>query len=122
MPETTPRPSSATGYGMTGLPGAVIGAGPVGLSAAANLLEQGLTPIVFEQGPSVGIHHSLTGTGSGLAVSASTPDGPRAVDVDVLVPATGFRHGADALAHPETGVSIGSTTGAAHGRSGDPDH
>lgn len=36
------------------LPVAVIGAGPIGLSAAAHLLEQGLTPLVFEQGDSVG--------------------------------------------------------------------
>ena len=36
------------------LPVAVIGAGPVGLAAAAHLLEQGQEPIVFEAGPSVG--------------------------------------------------------------------
>ncbi|MHA7208536.1 NAD(P)-binding domain-containing protein [Arthrobacter sp. MDT1-65] len=36
------------------LPVAVIGAGPIGLSAAANLRERGLTPIVLEQGESVG--------------------------------------------------------------------
>jgi cation diffusion facilitator CzcD-associated flavoprotein CzcO len=33
---------------------AVIGAGPVGLAAAAHLLERGLTPIVLEAGPAVG--------------------------------------------------------------------
>jgi thioredoxin reductase len=33
---------------------AVIGAGPVGLAAAAHLLERGLTPIVLEAGPDVG--------------------------------------------------------------------
>lgn len=33
---------------------AVIGAGPVGLAAAAHLLERGMTPIVLEAGPSVG--------------------------------------------------------------------
>lgn len=38
----------------TDLPVAVIGAGPVGLAAAAHLLEQGLEPVVFEAGPSVG--------------------------------------------------------------------
>jgi thioredoxin reductase len=32
---------------------AVIGAGPVGLAAAAHLLERGFTPLIFEAGPSV---------------------------------------------------------------------
>jgi len=36
------------------LPIAVIGAGPVGLAATAQLVARGLTPIVFERGPSVG--------------------------------------------------------------------
>lgn len=36
------------------LPIAVIGAGPVGLAAAAHLLERGETPIVFEAGDTVG--------------------------------------------------------------------
>jgi thioredoxin reductase len=33
---------------------AIIGGGPVGLAAAAHLLERGLTPIVLEAGPTVG--------------------------------------------------------------------
>lgn len=33
---------------------AIIGAGPVGLAAAAHALERGLTPIVLESGPAVG--------------------------------------------------------------------
>lgn len=36
------------------LPVAVIGAGPVGLAAAAHLLAQGEEPIIFEAGPGVG--------------------------------------------------------------------
>ena len=36
------------------LPVAVIGGGPVGLAAAAHLLERGLRPIVFEAGPRAG--------------------------------------------------------------------
>ncbi len=36
------------------LPVAVIGAGPIGLAAAANLLERGLEPLVLEAGPRVG--------------------------------------------------------------------
>ncbi|TFW31442.1 FAD-dependent oxidoreductase [Massilia horti] len=35
------------------LPVAVLGAGPVGLAAAAHLLERGLTPLVLEAGPTV---------------------------------------------------------------------
>jgi Pyridine nucleotide-disulphide oxidoreductase len=37
-----------------GLPVVVIGAGPVGLAAAAHLLERGLEPLVLEAGPCVG--------------------------------------------------------------------
>lgn len=36
------------------LPVAVIGAGPVGLAAAAHLLDRGLQPLVFEAGAAVG--------------------------------------------------------------------
>ncbi|NQV73935.1 NAD(P)-binding domain-containing protein [bacterium] len=36
------------------LPVAILGGGPVGLAAAAHLLEQGLRPIIFEMGESVG--------------------------------------------------------------------
>jgi cation diffusion facilitator CzcD-associated flavoprotein CzcO len=38
------------------LPVAVIGAGPVGLAAAAHLVGRGLTPLVFEAGASVAAH------------------------------------------------------------------
>ncbi len=38
----------------TELPVAIIGAGPVGLAAAANLIERGLTPIISEAGGTVG--------------------------------------------------------------------
>ena len=36
------------------LPVAVIGAGPVGLAAAAHLIERGETPLVFEAGSKIG--------------------------------------------------------------------
>ncbi|MCP1411012.1 FAD-dependent oxidoreductase [Paenarthrobacter sp. A20] len=36
------------------LPVAVIGAGPIGLAAAAQLLERGLEPVIFEAGPTAG--------------------------------------------------------------------
>jgi hypothetical protein len=36
------------------LPVAIVGAGPVGLAAAAHLVSRGLTPIVFERGGTVG--------------------------------------------------------------------
>lgn len=38
----------------TNLPVAVIGAGPIGLAAAAHLLERGLEPLIFEAGPTAG--------------------------------------------------------------------
>ncbi|HMN27311.1 MAG TPA: NAD(P)-binding domain-containing protein [Caldilineaceae bacterium] len=38
----------------TTLPVAIIGAGPVGLAAAAHLLQRGETPILFEAGPAIG--------------------------------------------------------------------
>lgn len=39
---------------LTNLPVAVIGAGPIGLSAVAHLLKRGYTPILFETGDQVG--------------------------------------------------------------------
>ena len=33
---------------------AIIGAGPVGLAAAAHVIERGLDPVVLEKGPAVG--------------------------------------------------------------------
>lgn len=36
------------------LPIAVIGAGPVGLAAAAQIVSRGLSPVIFERGPGVG--------------------------------------------------------------------
>ena len=33
---------------------AILGGGPVGLAAAAHLLERGMTPVVLEAGPEVG--------------------------------------------------------------------
>ncbi len=42
------------GMGMNELPVVVIGAGPVGLAAAAELVERGLEPLVLERGPRAG--------------------------------------------------------------------
>ncbi len=41
---------------LSALPVAVIGAGPVGLAAAAHLIERGLTPLVFEGGKRIAEH------------------------------------------------------------------
>ena len=55
LPATFPATFPATdSSGLADLPVGVIGAGPIGLAAAAHLLERGLTPIVFEQGGRVG--------------------------------------------------------------------
>lgn len=50
LPRRTPPVSGR----LAGLPVAVIGAGPVGLAAAAQLLERGLDVVVFEVGDSAG--------------------------------------------------------------------
>src|SRR5688572_7326652 len=47
------KPAS-NGSAATELPVAIIGAGPVGLAAAAHVVQRGLTPVVFERGPAVG--------------------------------------------------------------------
>lgn len=39
---------------LSSLPVAIIGAGPVGLAAAAHLVVRGMTPVVFERGSGVG--------------------------------------------------------------------
>lgn len=49
-----PDTDVATGHGSPRLPVAVIGAGPVGLVAAAHLLAKGETPIISESGDAVG--------------------------------------------------------------------
>ncbi len=46
---------------MSQLPIAVIGAGPVGLAAAAHLVQRGLEPLVLERGPAAG--HTLSAWG-----------------------------------------------------------
>jgi thioredoxin reductase len=48
---------STNGKTASELPIAIIGAGPVGLAAAAHLIQRGLTPLLFERGPAVG--HAL---------------------------------------------------------------
>ncbi|MDN3564153.1 FAD-dependent oxidoreductase [Paeniroseomonas aquatica] len=49
-----PEASKTARQNPASLPVAIIGGGPVGLAAAAQLLERGLEPVVLEAGPSVG--------------------------------------------------------------------
>ncbi|MFC0387671.1 FAD-dependent oxidoreductase [Muricoccus vinaceus] len=53
---TTQRPdiTAAAHLDTASLPVAIIGGGPVGLAAAAHLLERGLRPVILEAGPTVG--------------------------------------------------------------------
>jgi thioredoxin reductase len=51
---TLHRRSSMKGAAMSGMPVVVVGAGPVGLAAAAELLENGLEPLVLERGAHAG--------------------------------------------------------------------
>ncbi len=48
------------------LPVAIIGAGPVGLAAAAHLIRKGETPLLFEAGSTVGASMLEWGAGSPL--------------------------------------------------------
>ena len=52
---------------------AVIGAGPVGLAAAAHLLARGLEPIVFEAGERVGASIRAVGPRPGLLAVGVQP-------------------------------------------------
>jgi protoporphyrinogen oxidase len=76
------------------LPVAVLGAGPVGLAAAAHLVERGMTPLIFEAGAavaanlqtyrhvrlfSVGAGHSAAGTLLALAQLAQQAPATRVV-------------------------------------------
>jgi hypothetical protein len=82
------------------LPVAVIGAGPVGLAAAAHLLERGLQPLVFEAGTAVGA--SIREWGHVRVFS------PWQFDVDPVAAALLERHGwtaPDAAGYP-TGDEI----------------
>src|SRR6478736_6015176 len=58
MSTTAPQPDTAT---VGALPVVVIGAGPVGLAAAAHLVARGLRALVLEAGPDVGAAMSVWG-------------------------------------------------------------
>lgn len=80
----------------TDLPVAVIGAGPVGLAAAARLLERGIVPLVLEAGPQVGAH--LTDYGHVRLFS------PWRYDIDAAMAAMLVRSGW--TAPPEDGLPL----------------
>nr|WP_253847259.1 FAD-dependent monooxygenase [Mycobacterium gordonae] len=57
---------------MSELPVVVIGAGPLGLAAAAQLLERGLAPMVLEAGHGTGVGGRAVGTRPHLLAVART--------------------------------------------------
>ncbi|MBP2216984.1 FAD-dependent oxidoreductase [Arthrobacter sp. CAN_C5] len=59
--QTLPALSVVTGQLLVDYPVAIIGAGPVGLAAAAQLLERGIDVVVFEAGPAAGAAVSAWG-------------------------------------------------------------
>ncbi len=78
-------------------PVAIIGAGPIGLAAAAHLLKRGGTPLVFEAGPSVGAAvlqwghvriSALYETSDGTVIAGEEQ---RLGPVDEIIATTGFR-------------------------------
>lgn len=75
------------------LPVAVIGAGPVGLAAAAHLLAAGEVPLVLEAGGSVGASVLEWGHVRLFSPWRSNidSDGASLVEVDEVIGATGFR-------------------------------
>jgi thioredoxin reductase len=58
---TTCSSESAMSNGTQSYPVAIIGAGPVGLAAAAHLVSRGERPVVLEAGPTVGAHIAAWG-------------------------------------------------------------
>ncbi|WP_271985121.1 FAD-dependent oxidoreductase [Pseudoclavibacter terrae] len=58
---TSPAPTPASTIGLDALPVAIIGAGPIGLAAAAQLLERGQEVVVFEAGDQAGASVSAWG-------------------------------------------------------------
>ena len=57
----------------TRLPVVVIGAGPIGLAAAAHLLDRGLEPLVLEAGPQVGTSIARMATRAALLTLVPGP-------------------------------------------------
>ncbi|MFS8037072.1 FAD-dependent oxidoreductase [Xanthobacter sp. AM11] len=96
------------------LPVAIIGAGPVGLAAAAHLLARGLTPLAFERGAGAGTSLKAWGHvrvfspwGYNIDAAARTLleetgwSAPNQHSCDTVLP-----HGTVELAHPEPSVYI----------------
>ncbi|MFG1230574.1 FAD-dependent oxidoreductase [Xanthobacter autotrophicus NCIMB 11399] len=97
------RPSESPGATLS-LPVAIIGAGPVGLAAAAHLLARGLTPLVFERGAGVGT--SLKAWGHVRVFS------PWAYNISTRPPAHCWRKPSGARLTPRPCRSAGRSCGA----------
>ena len=94
---TVPRRARAR---LATLPVAIIGAGPIGLAAAANLVERGIDFVIFEAGDDIGRQHPAVGSHAAL-LAVEARGRPR-----IPAPVGGDRMGAPAPESLPTGTEL----------------
>ncbi|QRG09930.1 hypothetical protein EZH22_10435 [Xanthobacter dioxanivorans] len=87
---------------------AIIGAGPVGLAAAAHLLARGLTPLGFERGAGICSAAPVTTGGSGCCGGLAPRDADASCAGDARAEAEGHDGCEAAAPHAETSSCRGT--------------